>query len=81
MAANGWSRKIASASPLPTEWLPCAKTLQRLASELDARAHLSQGERRSRFKSDMAEHGLKVALQNRDAPFGDSRIRLHSRST
>jgi enoyl-CoA hydratase len=53
-----------------------AKTAQRLATELDARAHLSQGARRSQFRSDIAEHGLKVALQNRDAPFGDSRVRL-----
>ena len=56
-----------------------AKTLQRLASELDARAHLSQGERRSQFKADMAQHGLKTALQNRDAPFGDGRVNLHAR--
>lgn len=51
-----------------------AKTLQRLAAENDARAHLSKGPRRTRFKADMAEHGLKVALQNRDAPFGDGRL-------
>lgn len=53
-----------------------AKTLQRLATELDARAHLSQGARRTQFKADMAEHGLKTALQNRDAPFGDGRVRI-----
>ena len=53
-----------------------AKTLQRMASELDARAHLSQGERRSQFKADMAQHGLKTALQNRDAPFGDGLVHL-----
>ena len=53
-----------------------AKTLQRLAAENDARAHLSQGPRRTRFKADMAEHGLKTALQNRDAPFGDGRVRV-----
>jgi enoyl-CoA hydratase len=56
-----------------------AKTMQRFASELDAKAHLSAGERRSQFKADMAQHGLKVALKNRDAPFGDGRVRLHSR--
>jgi hypothetical protein len=27
----------------------------------------------------MAEHGLKTALQNRDAPFGDGRIKLRAR--
>jgi hypothetical protein len=26
----------------------------------------------------MAEHGLKVALKNRDEPFGDGRVRLGS---
>lgn len=52
-----------------------------MASELDARAHLSQGERRSQFKADMAEHGLKTALQNRDAPFGDGLVRLKGTGT
>jgi enoyl-CoA hydratase len=55
-----------------------ARTLQRLAAENDARAHLSKGPRRTQFKSDMAEHGLKAALKNRDAPFGDGMIRLRS---
>jgi enoyl-CoA hydratase len=53
-----------------------ARTLQRLAAESDARAHLSQGPRRKQFKADMAAHGLKQALQNRDEPFGDGMIRL-----
>ncbi|MEP7349462.1 MAG: crotonase/enoyl-CoA hydratase family protein [Sphingorhabdus sp.] len=53
-----------------------AKTLQRLAAENDARAHLSKGPRRTKFKADMAEHGLKEALKNRDAPFGDGRITI-----
>jgi enoyl-CoA hydratase len=53
-----------------------AKTLQRLAAENDARAHLATGPRRTRFKSDMAEHGLKIALKNRDEPFGDGRVRV-----
>ncbi|MBP7335675.1 crotonase/enoyl-CoA hydratase family protein [Niveispirillum sp.] len=56
-----------------------AKLSQRYAAELDARAHLSQGPRRSRFKQDMAEAGLKEALGNRDAPFGEGRIRLRAR--
>ncbi|TAL03195.1 MAG: crotonase/enoyl-CoA hydratase family protein [Rhodospirillaceae bacterium] len=51
-----------------------AKTLQRLAAENDARAHLSKGPRRTQFKSDMAELGLKIAIQNRDAPFGEGRV-------
>ncbi len=53
-----------------------AKTLQRLAAENDAKAHLSKGPRRTQFKADMAEHGLKEALKNRDAPFGDGMVRL-----
>jgi len=53
-----------------------AKTLQRLAGENDARAHLATGPRRTAFKADMAAEGLKVALQNRDAPFGDGRVKL-----
>jgi enoyl-CoA hydratase len=53
-----------------------AGTIQRLAGELDARAHLSTGPRRTRFKQDMKEHGLKEALKNRDAPFGDGIVRL-----
>jgi enoyl-CoA hydratase len=57
-----------------------AKLSQRYAAELDARAHLSQGPRRSRFRADMAEHGLKEALKNRDAPFGDGRITLRARA-
>ena len=56
-----------------------ARTMQRLACEMDARAHLSRGPRRTQFRSDMAEHGLKVALGNRDEPFGDGRIKLRDR--
>jgi enoyl-CoA hydratase len=55
-----------------------ARTMQRLCAETDARAHLSRGPRRTQFRADMAEHGLKVALQHRDEPFGDGRVRLGS---
>lgn len=57
-----------------------ARTLQRFAAEMDAKAHLSTGPRRTRFKADMKEHGLKEALRNRDAPFGDGMITLRGRS-
>ena len=57
-----------------------AKLSQRYAAELDARAHLSQGPRRSRFRQDMTELGLKEALKNRDAPFGPGRITLRARA-
>jgi enoyl-CoA hydratase len=53
-----------------------ARSMQRLAAELDARAHLAQGPRRTQFKADMAAHGLKTALKNRDAPFGDGMVNL-----
>jgi enoyl-CoA hydratase len=56
-----------------------AKTLQRMAAENDARAHLASGPRRTQFKADMKEHDLKTALKNRDAPFGDGRITLRAR--
>lgn len=55
-----------------------AGTLQRLAAEMDARAHLAQGPRRTQFKADMATHGLKHALKNRDEPFGDGMVKLHA---
>ena len=51
-------------------------TLQRLALEMDARAHLATGPMRTAFKKDMAEGGLKQALKNRDRPFGDGMVRL-----
>ncbi len=53
-----------------------AMTLQRFAAEWDAVAHLASGPRRTQFKKDMAEGGLKQALTNRDAPFGDSQIKM-----
>lgn len=56
-----------------------AKAAQRFAAELDARAHLSQGPRRSQFRKDVAELGLKDALKRRDEPFGDGRVRLRAR--
>lgn len=56
-----------------------ARTLQRMIAEQDVRAHLSQGPRRKQFRKDAAEQGLKTALKNRDEPFGDGMIRLHSR--
>lgn len=57
-----------------------ARQSQRYAAEQDARAHLSTGPRRSKFRQDMAEHGLKEALTNRDAPFGKGRVELRARA-
>ncbi len=51
-----------------------ARTLQRLASETDARGHLSSG--RMEFRKTAQEQGVKEAVRRRDAPFGDGRIRV-----
>jgi enoyl-CoA hydratase len=51
-----------------------SRVLQRLDAELDSRAHLSTGPMRTRFKADMEASGLKTALANRDAPFGDGMV-------
>ena len=50
--------------------------VQSLAAEMDARGHLSTGPLRTGFKADMAEHGLRTALKNRDAGFGDGYARV-----
>ena len=51
-----------------------AQTLQRLAAENDARAHTTKAAR-DVFKQ-IATEGLRAALSDRDAPFGDSRARV-----
>jgi enoyl-CoA hydratase len=56
-----------------------ARTLQKLATEMDARGHLSKGPQRTKFKADAASVGVKQAYRNRDEPFGDSIIRLRNR--
>ncbi len=48
-----------------------ARTLQRIATENDARAHLAPSV--AQFRSRSREHGLKAALQWRDTKFGDQR--------
>lgn len=49
-----------------------AKTLQRLASELDARGHLSDG--RLKFRQSIEDLGLKEAVRRRDAAFGNGMV-------
>jgi enoyl-CoA hydratase len=51
-----------------------ARTMQRIASENDARAHLAPSVRE--FGRIAGEEGLKAALQWRDAKFGDGRARV-----
>jgi enoyl-CoA hydratase len=57
-----------------------ARISQRYAVEQDAMAHLSTGPRRTRFRKDVTEAGLREALKNRDAPFGDGKITLRART-
>jgi enoyl-CoA hydratase len=52
-----------------------ARTLQRMAAENDARGHLAPGTRV--FKDNVKEKGLKAALKQRDAAFGDGRARVN----
>ena len=52
-----------------------ARTLQRLASETDARGH--QAASAERFRRNVADVGLREALRLRDAPFGDGRARVN----
>ena len=52
-----------------------ARTLQRYAVENDARGH--QAASAKAFVKRASEAGLKQALQERDAPFGDGRVDLH----
>jgi len=51
-----------------------ARTVQRMAAEMDARGHLAES--RSRFNQTVREEGLKEAVRQRDAPFGDSIVKL-----
>jgi enoyl-CoA hydratase len=51
-----------------------AGTLQRLAAENDARAHTARAARQM-FK-DLGAKGVKQAVADRDAPFGDGRVRV-----
>ncbi len=51
-----------------------ARTLQRMAAEMDARGHLADS--RSAFNRTVREEGLKEAVRQRDAPFGAGRVEL-----
>ncbi len=55
-----------------------SRTLQRMAVEMNARSHTATGPRRTRFAEDLERHGLKEALKNRDAPFGDGMVRVRN---
>jgi enoyl-CoA hydratase len=51
-----------------------ARTLQRMAAEMDARGHLAAS--RTRFNDTVRTHSLKDAVRRRDEPFGDSVVTL-----
>jgi enoyl-CoA hydratase len=51
-----------------------AGTLQRLAAENDARGHTARAARQ--MFEDLATKGVKQAIAERDAPFGDGRVRV-----
>ena len=50
-----------------------ARTLQRMAAEMDARGHLARG--REEFRANTMKYGLKQAVRMRDDPFGDDVVR------
>ena len=50
-----------------------ARTLQRMAAEMNSRGHLAKS--RDKFRKDVMEQGIKAAVRNRDAPFGDGLAR------
>ena len=50
-----------------------ARTMQRLAAEMDARGHLAVS--RTAFNRTVQEKGLREAVRERDAPFGDSIVK------
>jgi enoyl-CoA hydratase len=52
-----------------------ARTLQRMAAENDARAH--QAPSAGAFRERVKERGLREALRERDAKFGDGRARVN----
>jgi enoyl-CoA hydratase len=51
-----------------------ARTMQRMAAEMDARGHLSES--RAIFNRRVKEEGLRAAVEARDGPFGDSVVSL-----
>lgn len=51
-----------------------ARTLQRMAAEMDARGHLAVS--RTRFNEAVRTEGLKEAVRRRDEPFGDPVVKL-----
>jgi enoyl-CoA hydratase len=55
-----------------------ARTLQKLATEADARAHLSQGPGRQTWRANVKQYGVRQAIRMRDAAYGDSPVRIRA---
>lgn len=53
-----------------------SRTAQRLAIESDAKAHLSSGPGRQKWRADVKEHGVRQAIRIRDAQYGPDPVRL-----
>lgn len=55
-----------------------ARTLQKLATEADARAHLSQGPGRTTWRANVKKHGVREAIRLRDAEYGPDPVRIRA---
>ncbi len=55
-----------------------ARTLQKMAIEADARAHLSQGPGRQAWRANVKEFGVREAIRMRDAQYGPEPVRIRA---
>jgi enoyl-CoA hydratase len=55
-----------------------SRTMQKLATEMDARAHLSQGPGRKAWQADVKAHGVRQAIRIRDAAYGEQLVRIRN---
>ncbi len=51
-----------------------ARTLQKLSTEIDARAHLSKGPGKQAWKANVTAHGVRKAIKLRDADYADGDV-------
>jgi len=51
-----------------------ARTLQKLSTDMDARAHLSKGPGKTSWKENVAAHGVRKAIKLRDAAYADGDV-------
>jgi enoyl-CoA hydratase len=51
-----------------------ARTLQKLATEIDARAHLSKGPAKQAWKANVTAHGVRKAIKLRDADYAEGDV-------